>query len=661
MKKNIVLFGFFFLGFTARIQAQIPFGVEFQLNTETSFDKLNPVIALLQNGDFIGCWECYDSYGNKGIHGQIFSGEGIKKGEEFIIDPLVDFEEHFPGILPLSNGNYLITWSSINSEKTESDLLGQIFNVDGQPAGSVFQINPSRIRGLWILSPAKQLLGGNLVFSWGNGEWRALDSSDVYLRLFNQNGVPIGDEIRANTYTIGYQVLPQIAPLSGGGFNAFWLSNDQGGSGYDIYSQLFNPNGGRINEEFRVNAEIRYPPILLVPLSRGGFVLCWTNAAEFGSYTAFFAQVFGGDGKRIGNEITVAVSSENIGGGLNCAALEGGGFVVVWSFFEEFKYIYYGRIFSAEGEEKYGPFRIPGGYDPFYGVDIVPLSKGGFFIYGRGDFLYGQFFNQIGETDHNIFKLNDGSVGIQYKSVKLSKDDFLIAWLDGSEKTVRAKRFPESPLHHELSDFHLLTPSNDATVAKTETAAAWEQPSNKYVCYPWELHYRILIDETPNFTSPEVMEQDMDTTFTFNNLQPGMTYFWKVLAKNIEGDSLWSTNTNAFFVSYDTTGIIEEKNPNQQIRFILHQNFPNPFNTETAIRFDLPESGFIAISIYDISGKLVRILTHESRTAGSYSAKWDGKDPTGNPAPSGIYICRMEIRSASGERFVQSVKMGLVR
>ena len=93
----------------------------------------------------------------------------------------------------------------------------------------------------------------------------------------------------------------------------------------------------------------------------------------------------------------------------------------------------------------------------------------------------------------------------------------------------------------------------------------------------------------------------------------------------------------------------------------LYANYPNPFNPETSIRFDLPQPGFVLISVFDISGRLVRMLVSEFRTAGSYSVKWDGKDSYGNPVPSGIYVCRMEVRSSDGRRFTQSVKMGLVR
>jgi hypothetical protein len=171
----------------------------------------------------------------------------------------------------------------------------------------------------------------------------------------------------------------------------------------------------------------------------------------------------------------------------------------------------------------------------------------------------------------------------------------------------------------------------------------------------------VYIDQNPNFTSSEIKEVEGDTTLILENLKPGITYFWKVLAKNIAGDSLWSSNTNGFFVSQDATSGVEEEQLAKPKDFTLHQNYPNPFNPETSIRFDMPESGFVLISMYDVSGRLVRVLLSESRTAGSHSVKWDGKDQAGIAVPSGIYVCRMEVRSSDGQRFMQSVKMGLVR
>ena len=141
---------------------------------------------------------------------------------------------------------------------------------------------------------------------------------------------------------------------------------------------------------------------------------------------------------------------------------------------------------------------------------------------------------------------------------------------------------------------------------------------------------------------------------------PGKTYYWKVLAKNIPDDSLWCSEMNVLTITSDARCSVQEPIMSSGT-FILHTNFPNPFNPETTIQFDMPTSGLVKISIYDISGRLVKMLMYESRAAGSYSVKWDGRDSAGNSAPSGMYVCRMEVRSSNGRRFSKSVKMGLVR
>ena len=115
------------------------------------------------------------------------------------------------------------------------------------------------------------------------------------------------------------------------------------------------------------------------------------------------------------------------------------------------------------------------------------------------------------------------------------------------------------------------------------------------------------------------------------------------------------------FYSNPTNAVESKENGGKPHAFRLYANYPNPFNPATSIRFDLAAAGFVTIAVYDVNGRLVRTLLSEPRTTGSYSVKWDGRDSSGNPVPSGIYVCKMEFRSADGRRFTQSLKMGLVR
>ncbi len=74
----------------------------------------------------------------------------------------------------------------------------------------------------------------------------------------------------------------------------------------------------------------------------------------------------------------------------------------------------------------------------------------------------------------------------------------------------------------------------------------------------------------------------------------------------------------------------------------LHQNHPNPFNPSTTIRFSLRERGRASLAIYDIAGRLVRVLADGVMDAGPHEIAWDGRDRAGGAVASGVYFYRFE-------------------
>ncbi|MBN1893130.1 hypothetical protein JW906_01495 [bacterium] len=78
--------------------------------------------------------------------------------------------------------------------------------------------------------------------------------------------------------------------------------------------------------------------------------------------------------------------------------------------------------------------------------------------------------------------------------------------------------------------------------------------------------------------------------------------------------------------------------------FGLSVNHPNPFNSATVIDFRTPQTADILLTIHDLSGHEVRRLVEGTNSAGCYSARWDGKDVSGNRVASGVYIYKVEIR-----------------
>ena len=102
---------------------------------------------------------------------------------------------------------------------------------------------------------------------------------------------------------------------------------------------------------------------------------------------------------------------------------------------------------------------------------------------------------------------------------------------------------------------------------------------------------------------------------------------------------------------------VEDTDPVDLIptEYRIYQNYPNPFNPETTIRYEIPEAGRVILSIYDQTGRRVRILEDAEKPAGSYDVVWDGKDDTGELVSSGMYI--VVIKSGSYHKSMKAVFM----
>lgn len=75
--------------------------------------------------------------------------------------------------------------------------------------------------------------------------------------------------------------------------------------------------------------------------------------------------------------------------------------------------------------------------------------------------------------------------------------------------------------------------------------------------------------------------------------------------------------------------------------FGLSDNYPNPFNPSTQIRYEIPEAGEVSLVVYNVLGQEVRRLVQGQQSAGVYRVMWDGKDALGRPVSSGVYLYRL--------------------
>ncbi|MBF8294191.1 MAG: hypothetical protein HW389_736 [Bacteroidetes bacterium] len=93
------------------------------------------------------------------------------------------------------------------------------------------------------------------------------------------------------------------------------------------------------------------------------------------------------------------------------------------------------------------------------------------------------------------------------------------------------------------------------------------------------------------------------------------------------------------YVAGFITGVSD--NSNVPGDFALSQNFPNPFNPSTQIRFTIPHEGQVKLSVFDLLGREAKVLYHGFLPAGEHTVAWDGRNASGESAPSGVYFYRL--------------------
>lgn len=117
------------------------------------------------------------------------------------------------------------------------------------------------------------------------------------------------------------------------------------------------------------------------------------------------------------------------------------------------------------------------------------------------------------------------------------------------------------------------------------------------------------------------------------------------------GDTVYAvTNDAVYRVWHSYTGLnnVSTELPSQ---FSLSQNYPNPFNPTTNIKFNIPKSGFVKLTVFDVLGKEIQTLVNEQLSPGSYSYDFDASH-----LPSGIYYYKIE-----SNEFTQTKKMVLIK
>lgn len=215
---------------------------EFKVNTVTYSDQHSAVPVGLAGGGFVVVWQSdlQDGSGN-GVFAQRYSADGSVAGAEERINSVVYENQGQPAAAATSDGGYLVAWASALQDGSGYGIYLQRYGATGEAIGHETRVNTTIAGNQWF--PAIAVLSdGGYVVSW-TSLGQDGSASGIYAQRFDAANVKIGPEILVNSETAQSQEGSDVTAAPNAGFVVSWQSLAQDGSGWGVYSKAFaRPN-----------------------------------------------------------------------------------------------------------------------------------------------------------------------------------------------------------------------------------------------------------------------------------------------------------------------------------------------------------------------------------------------------------------------------------
>ncbi len=171
-------------------------------------------------------------------------------------------------------------------------------------------------------------------------------------------------------------------------------------------------------------------------------------------------------------------------------------------------------------------------------------------------------------------------------------------------------------------------------VAGSLVDVSWRNPQG------WSVDHAMLAYSPDAGATWSVVADDIQETFYGWRVPTELTETARLRVYVVDNKGVmgYDSSDETFQVVQQATDV----RPSLPIVHALFQNAPNPFKGSTRIAFDLPTGDRVRLTIFDVSGREVRVLEDRNYPAGSHLVSWDGRDGLGVKLASGIYFYRLE-------------------
>jgi hypothetical protein len=662
-----------------------------------------PAVCPDGKGGTIIAWEDNRS-GNFDIYAQRLDGLGVPQWESNVVICSAQDDQVDPLILSDAHGGAIVVWQ--DKRNGNWDIFAQRVN----SAGILQWETTNGVALTTVLN--NQFLYGPTIVSDGSGgaivTWRdertGTNSADIYARrvtiagdvLWTDGGVAVCD-------AGGVQSVPAIVPDNAGGAIVAWQDERNGTSNADIYAQRLDASG---NSQWLGNgvavcsspSNQQYPSA--VPDGAGGAIVVWQDYRN--GYPNIYAQRLdaSGNSQWTGNGMAIyAATNWEVGPQLVSDGV--GGAIVAWddNRIATDANLYAQRInhsgvaqWTAGGVVLCSALheQLFDGPQPQMVID----GAGGAFVTWQDDRngdagdIFAQQVSASGQLqltpngtdlctapDKQWYPMINspasGSAVVTWQDERSGNWDVYALPVSNTMigRLVRYVPYPNglvAPGTPDLYPIHLLFNSVvtagftylDITPAGPTLPPSFVLGDGRYYNLSTTAGSTDNIQVCIKF-DPAALQHPAAALrmFEYSPAGPAGPTWLDVTTQPAMGDSICATTTNlsTFVIGFPSvTGVRDTPLP---ASFALHSNVPNPFNPITTISYDVPAPGAdVSISIYDVSGKLIRSLVKEHRGAGTWSVQWNGDNDRGQGVASGVYFYRMR----AGE-FVETRKMMLLK
>jgi hypothetical protein len=219
---------------------------QFKVNSSTNGDQLDPAIAALSDGTFVVAWTSAPSGGQYSLIARHFNANGTQIGNDFTVaanEGAGAGDQGTPSVVAMKNGGFAVIWSG--STNWDADIRGQMYDANNNAVGSTFVVNTTTASSQLVPNTIALSDGGFLV-TWSSFAADA-SSENIYGQRYNASGAKVGGEFLIGQSTTGFDTGHEggngIALLSSGELVTTWSSGPASGADAEVYARVISiPN-----------------------------------------------------------------------------------------------------------------------------------------------------------------------------------------------------------------------------------------------------------------------------------------------------------------------------------------------------------------------------------------------------------------------------------